>query len=323
MEITTLLERLGGLATRKQLLAQVERATLETALARGSVLRVARGRYVLPTASDGERAAARLKAVAGLRTAAASWGWALKTQPEKPEIIVPRGRKVPAADQQAYAVSWRRLADGDVVGWRTSPIRTLMDCVTTLPFDEALAVADSALRTRRVDAAELFRAADGLPGRGRARALDVAWYASDQPANPFESVIRAVAIQSVPGTRLVPQVRLKVAGRFIRPDLVDRELRLIVEADSHEFHTSREQIDADCWRYDELVLDEWLVLRVSWVQAMFRQEWVASVLNRAVLRQADKLGTRIAEVRARGRGVPLPGTTDDHCSRPQALLARA
>ena len=85
-------------------------------------------------------------------------------------------------------------------------------------------------------------------------------------------MIRAISLD-VPGLRLVPQVRLRVGGRRIRPDLVDRELRLVVEGDSHEFHTSERAIDADCWRYDELVLDDWLVIRVSWVQAMF-QEWV-------------------------------------------------
>lgn len=314
MDLATLLQRLGGVATRKQLQAHVERHVLETAIAQGTVLRAARGRYVLPTASVGKLAAARVDGVAGLRTAAASWGWALKSQPEKPEIIVPRGRKVAAVHQQDCVIRWRRLDDGDVAGWRTSRMRTLLDCMTTLPFDEALAIADSALRDGRVTGVDLFRAADALPGRGRNRALDIAWYASDRPANPFESVVRAIAIERVPGTKLTPQVRLEVAGRVIRPDLVDQQLRLVVEADSHEFHTSREQIDSDCWRYDELVLDDWLVLRVSWVQAMFKQAWVASVLNRAVLHQARKLGTRIAEVRAQGRGVPLPVPTDDHWS---------
>lgn len=315
MDVATLMDRLGGVATRKQLLAHVERPALETAITEGAIVRAARGRYVLPTASVGKRAAAQVQGVAGLRTAAASWGWALKTQPDKPEIIVPRGRTVAAAHQQGCTIRWRRLADGDVAGWRTSRIRTLMDCVTTLPFDEALAVADSALRDGHVVATDLFRAADAVSGRGRDRALNIAWYASDKPANPFESVVRAIAIECVPGTRLTPQVRLKVAGRLIRPDLVDEQLRLVVEADSHEFHTSRQQIDSDCWRYDELVLDDWLVLRVSWVQAMFQRDWVASVLNRAVLKQARKLGTRIAEVRARGRGMTLPVPTDDHWSR--------
>ncbi|WP_347351616.1 hypothetical protein [Intrasporangium sp.] len=315
MEVTTLMHRLGGSATSRQLLARMGRRQVDTAVADGTILRLGRGRYVLPTASEGEQAAARLKGVAGLRTAAASWGWALKSQPDRPEIIVPRGRKVPAAHQQACAVRWRRLEAHDVAGWRTAPIRTVTDCATTFPFDEALAIADSALRAGSVTSWDLSSAADALPGRGRERALDIAWYASDLSAGPFESVVRAISIEHVPGARLVPQVRLTVGGRRIRPDLVDRELRLVVEADSHEFHTSRARIDGDCRRYDELLLDDWLVLRFSWVQAMFEQDWVASVLNRGVYRQARILGTRIAEMRAHGRGRPLPVPTDDRWSR--------
>jgi hypothetical protein len=50
---------------------------------------------------------------------------------------------------------------------------------------------------------------------------------------------------------------------------------------------------------------------------MFKQEWVSSVLNRAVSKQAARLGTRIAEVRAVGRGLPMPGgpTTIGRASR--------
>ena len=101
----------------------------------------------------------------------------------------------------------------------------------------------------------------------------------------------------VPGLRLEPQDAVSVAGRTIHPDLVDRDLRIVVEADSHEFHTKRDQITRDCWRYDELTLDDWLVLRVSWVQAMHRQTWVRSVLSRAVDRQQAKLQTTIAPAR--------------------------
>lgn len=171
-----------------------------------------------------------------------------------------------------------------------------MDCATTLPFDEALAVADSALRESTLIPSDLVVAAVRLPGRGRDAAMEVAWQANARSAGPFESIVRAISI-SVPGLRLVPQVRLRVAGRLIRPDLVDRELRIIVECDSHEFHTTRDAIDNDCWRYDELVLDDWLVVRVSWVQAMFQQPWVEAVLRRAVDRQQARLRTTIALAR--------------------------
>jgi very-short-patch-repair endonuclease len=290
MDIITAMRRSGGVADHGHLKAVAGRAALDQALRAGSIRRVARGRYVLPDVVDSARVEAhRLTAVVGLRSAAASYGWSLKTPPDRPELVVPRGRKVSAGDQALARVRWQRLAACDVDGWRTTPLRTVMDCATTLPFDEALAVADSALRSGLATQADLMRAADSLPGRGRDAALEVAWFASDRPANAFESVIRAISLD-VPGLRLQPQVRLRVAGRRIRPDLVDRELRLVVEGDSHEFHTSERAIDADCWRYDELVLDGWLVIRVSWVQAMFQQDWVVSVLRRAANRQDLTLG---------------------------------
>lgn len=297
MDPVTLMQRLGGVARTADLLAHVERPALDAAVAHGSILRLARGRYVLPTATEAQQAAHRLTAVAALRSAAASYGWPLKCQPERPELFVPRGRKVSVADREACSVRWRRLSLEDRWGWRTAPVRTVLDCATTLPFDEALSIADSALRAGHVTENELFRAADALPGRGRDAALKMVMHASERPANPFESVIRAISVD-VPGLHLRPQVRIKVAGRRIRPDLLDDQLRIIVEGDSHEFHTSRSQIDSDCWRYDELVLDDWLVLRISWVQAMFQQPWVASVMERAVIKQA-RLHRQIMLVKAR------------------------
>jgi very-short-patch-repair endonuclease len=310
-DLFTLMNRLGGVASRAQLKWWFEDGEIAEAVENGEVLRTNRGRYALPTAEAARVAAHRLSAVVGLRSAAASWGWALKDQPPRPEIIVPRGRKVSKDDQAVLDVRWRRVAQTDLDGWRTTPVRTVMDCATTLPLDEALAVADSALRARSVSKWELLRAAEALPGRGRDAAVEVAWHASAKAANPFESVIRAVSL-GVPGLRLEPQAPIRVAGRTIHPDLVDRDLRLVVEADSHEFHTKRDQITHDCWRYDELALDDWLVLRVSWVQAMHQQAWVRSVLERAVDRQQAKLQTTIALARgyrppeSRTKSAPRP-----------------
>jgi hypothetical protein len=300
VEITEVMRRMGGVATHGQLKAAVGRTALDAALLGGSIHRVARGRYVLPTAEAARVAAHRLTAVAGLRSAAASYEWSLKWLPDRPELIVPRGRKVSDGARALARIRWQRLAPGDVAGWRTTPLRTVVDCATTLPFDEALAVADSALRSGLVTPIELSRAARALPGRGRDAAFDVSWFASERPANAFESVIRAISTE-VPGLRLVPQHRIRVAGRRIRPDLVDRELRIVVEGDSYEFHTSREAIDADCWRYDELVLDDWLVIRVSWPQAMFTQTWVRSVLERAAITQDRRLGTDFVRLRGPAR----------------------
>jgi hypothetical protein len=308
MDITEIMRRRGGVATHRELKAAVGRRALDDALLAGRIHRVARGRYVLPTAEAARVAAHRHTAVAGLRSAAASYQWSLKWQPPVPELIVPRGRKVQPDARSSARIRWQRLDPGDVDGWRTTPLRTVLDCAMALPFDEALAVADSALRSGLVTSFELMRAAQALPGRGRDAAFDVAWFASDRPANAFESVIRAISTD-VPGMRLEPQRRIRVAGRRIRPDLVDAELRIVVEGDSHEFHTSPAAIDGDCWRYDELVLDGWLVMRVSWPQAMFKPEWVQSVLARAAVRQDAALGTDYVRIRGCGRRPTTIGRT--------------
>lgn len=103
-------------------------------------------------------------------------------------------------------------------------------------------------------------------------------------ANPFESSLRALTLEAV-GAEFTPQVELRIDGASIRPDLVSEPLRMVIEADSHEFHTQRAQLVRDCWRYDELTLDGWLVLRFSWEHVMRHEEWVRSTVARAVAAQ--------------------------------------
>lgn len=289
-EVVDRLERLGGVATYRQLRAVASAGELRAALEHEAVVRLARGRYALPVCEQGRRAAHELTGVACLTTAAMGWGWKVKHPPRRPAIAVPRGRKVSPVVQARYDVRWRAYRAGDVEGWLTSPLRTVLDCALVLPFDEALVVADSALRSRRVRKLELVTAAERLRGRGRQGAIRVARHANGSAANPFESLVRAVSV-GVPDLRLEPQVPLWVGDRWIRPDLTDRRLRIIAEADSFEFHTTRRQIDHDCWRYNELTLDDWLVLRFSWTHAMNEQPWMQATFERAVERQRAILWT--------------------------------
>lgn len=163
----------------------------------------------------------------------------------------------------------------------TEPLRTVVDCARDLRLKEALAVADSALRHGAVTEADLRSAVHDLPRQGRAAAEVVLRHASGLAANPFESAPRALAIHAV-GPMFEPQVRLTVGKTAMRPDLVCEELRIVLEADSFEFHTSRHRIVKDCHRYNELVLDGWLVLRFSWDHVMSHDAWVISVIERAV-----------------------------------------
>jgi very-short-patch-repair endonuclease len=208
----------------------------------------------------------------------------------------------------------------------------VVDCARHLPFDEALDVADSALRSRPVTAVDLATVAKQVRGPGRPQVLRVLAHASSKAANPFESVLRAIAL-GVPGLDLSPQVGIAVAGsERVTPDLVDVSLGIVVEADSHEFHTGREQLVVDCWRYDELTLAGWDVYRFIFEQVMWRQGWVASVLRRAAAkaratqqpRSSSALSasrTALPGFRCRGDPQPGPAAQGPSCSTRRSAAA--
>jgi predicted transcriptional regulator of viral defense system len=199
------LARLGGVAAANLLVSACGRASVEAAVRSGLVVRVARGRSALPH-TDAALAAAQARAgVVSHLSAARWWGWEIKEQPDAPYVTVPSSRKQRAHYGVGAHVSYRDLPPCDVVGpGVTSKLRTVLDCATVLTFDAALAVADSALRHRDVTAEELVIGAETSPTRGRARRRRVAMAADGRADNPFESVLRAHAIEA--GLDVEPQV---------------------------------------------------------------------------------------------------------------------
>jgi len=241
----------------------------------------ARGRYALPEAHDALRVANAVTGVLSHTSAALHWGWEVKSVPEKPHVTVRRKRRLSAAQQRLIVPHWRDLTEHDVRDGVTSPWHTLEDCLRDLPFDEALAIADSALRTGIVNATALKELAAGIRGNGARRARRVAAEADRRAANPFESVLRAIAL-GVRGLRVTPQLTIDTARLIARPDLVDPVRRLVLEADSHTWHSSRRALRRDCARYNALVLDRWTVLRFTWEQVMFEPDYVRDCLESVV-----------------------------------------
>lgn len=271
------LERLGGVAEARVLLRLTSRPRLRHAVRRGLVVREARGRYALPHADEGRRAAMRLSAVASHLSAAAAHGWELKAAPRRPHVTVPRNRKVAVDRRDGVDVTWADLGPDEVHHGATTAGRTVTDCARVLPFDEALAVADSALRHGRVSRGRLLQLAELVPPRYRPRCRRVASHADGRAANPFESVLRALAIEA--GLPTVPQVVVVAGGHRMRPDLVDAGRRLVLEADSFEFHGSRAALLRDCERYNQLTLHGWTVLRFGWEHVMLRPAYVVACLR--------------------------------------------
>jgi len=270
------LERLGGVADRAALLRLTSRRRLRAAVEDDLIGRPTRDHYVLPTAHRAKQAAADTHGVASHLSAAAHWGWELLKQPDRPHVTVRRGRMVATDLQKKYAVHWAALADDEVDGRFTAPIRTVLDCARNLPFGDALAVADSALR-HGLDADALRAAAAKLRGPGSTHARRVVAAADGRAANAFESALRALAIKA--GMTVEPQVELDTPTGAVWPDLVDRSRRIVIEADSWTWHARHErQHDRDCERCNALVVAGWRVLRFTRDQVMSQPDYVRDTL---------------------------------------------
>lgn len=283
MKAAAALERLGGVASAQAMLRLTNRRQLRRALRQRRIIRVARGRYALPAAADARQAAVRLSGVVCLRSAAAHHGWELKTQPELPEVAINPRRHLPPERRTGVRVAWMNVAEDDVVAGVTTPLKTVLDCARHLPFDEALAIADSALRSGSVTRAEM-EAAD-VRGAGAAAVRRVLAHADGRAANAFESVLRALCIEE--GVDVVPQQAVELTTGTVHPDLVCRVRRFVLEADSWSFHATRKAHKRDCVRYNLLTAHGWRVFRFTWEQVMHEQTYVRWVLR---LITSDRVG---------------------------------
>lgn len=280
MSVVDALERLGGVTTRQTLLRLFDRIEVDRALSDGTLIADGRGRYALPITDDAARCAHAMSGLLSLTSAALHHGWEVKTAPELPHILVPTKRKIPGEKRSRVHLHRGDLHASEIDGIATSKEFTLTQCLRRLPFDEALAVADSALRHGEPPAT-LRRIAAQARGPGAPQVRRVAREADGEAANPFESVLRAIALD-VPGMSVQAQRVVVTARSSARPDLVDEDLNVILEADSFEWHGDRSALRRDARRYNLLVIDGWIVLRFAWEDVMFDQDYVRQVLTAVV-----------------------------------------
>lgn len=268
--------RLGGVATWAELIAELGRAGLRRALDSGSIIRVGRGRYVIGAVSEHRRRAHGLTGVLSHLSAAVHHGWKVKLVPTEAWITVPRTRHV-RGSREGVRLHWADLSAEELSAGVTSPLRTVLDCARALPFDEALAVADSTLRSGRVSKTALRAAAAAARGPGSSMVRRVARHADHRAVNPLESVLRALALEA--GLDLTPQLVVAEPGFFAVADLGDEQLRLVVEADGFEHHGTRAGLRADCARHTGYALHGWTSLRFSYEDAMYASDWVVWVFR--------------------------------------------
>jgi hypothetical protein len=275
MDPVELLRRSGGIAGPVLIRACGRRPVREASSA-GLIVRVGRGRYALPAVADSLGVAHGVSGVLSHLSAARFWGWEVATPLSGVEVVVPRDRRI--RRPSTATIRRRDLRPGDVSEpGVTSPLRTVLDVASDHPFVDALAVADSALRSRSITADELVAAALASPGRGHARRCTVAVAADSRADNQFESALRALAIEA--RLDVEPQLWLHTGDRWVRPDLLDERRGLALEAESFTWHGRRTQLMRDCRKYNDLTLLGLTVVRFAWEHVMLERAYTRSVLR--------------------------------------------
>lgn len=286
MSVVEAMLLLGGVGTRAQLLRLSPRADVDRAVETGDIVVLAHGRYALPAADEALSAAHRLTGVGSHLSAALHWGWPVKVTPDRPHVTIPRSRKLTLEQRRGVAIHRADLTTDEIVDGFTSRDRTLLDCSRTFEFGEGLAVADSALR-EGYSPSRLRALARDARGPGARKIRRVAREARAEAANPFESGLRGIAL-AIDGLHVRPQVPIWASEYLGRPDLVDEDLRIVLEADSFGWHGDRGALRHDARRYNMFVVNGWLVLRFSWEDVMFDPDYVRTVLEAVVIERTQR-----------------------------------
>src|SRR5919112_2276666 len=115
MELVGHVITLGGACTRAVLVERCGRAAVDRALRDGTLVRVARGRYALPSASTAVQAAAAVGGgVLSMRSAAQHHGWGQKRVPDLPDVTFPRTRHLSRSARRLVVPHWSDIAPEDI-----------------------------------------------------------------------------------------------------------------------------------------------------------------------------------------------------------------
>ncbi|MCW2706872.1 MAG: hypothetical protein JWM22_714 [Frankiales bacterium] len=219
------------------------------------------------------------RAVLGGRSAALAWGWDLLVEPEKVEVVVPPGGTTERADVEFTQLVWQSRVPLPVRQLDPLPVLsatdTVLHCAITLPMREAVAIADSAMRSSTITHKQLtaaVRAHHAKPGYRRMR--KVLLWSDPKCGSVLESAFRVLVLEAGLAR---PNSQYRIGGA--RVDFCWVVLRIVVEVDGRRFHDPEDSRNKDRKRDHMLVSTSWRLLRFTWQEIVHDPGYVLGILN--------------------------------------------
>ena len=166
----------------------------------------------------------------------------------------------------------------------TTVARTLQDCARTMPFREAVVLADSIMRRGLMEPHEVIEALLNLTGYGGSSGRTLAQAVDASSESAGESLTRCLLMEH----RLplpVTQYPISCEGRNYRVDFTWPEARVILEFDGEQKyvdHPGRDRYEAT--RDRALTRAGWTVVHLTWADIFQKEREVITHLRKLLLR---------------------------------------
>ncbi|SEH76299.1 Protein of unknown function [Mycolicibacterium rutilum] len=266
-ELRAVLAAQGGVATSAQILSHLSRRGLQRLLRTRELVKIFPNIYSAGEADPWTRLRGLdlrcgEPVAACLGTAAAMFGFDTEDVTDL-HVLNPQGCLL--RDQPGLTVHRRDGAPLTVENGRllTTPAWTAVEVARALRRPRALATLDAALRSLTCDRAELRAAALAQAGRrGIVTVRELIELARSEAESPMESEARLVMVD---GGLPEPELQYKIFdrdGRLWRVDFAWPDLRVVVEYDGFDWHSSPEDLRRDRQKRAALEEIDWRVMSI-------------------------------------------------------------
>jgi very-short-patch-repair endonuclease len=173
----------------------------------------------------------------------------------------------------------------------TTPLRTLLDLGAVVHQDRLVDALDSAERDGLVDREDLRSTLAIVRRQGRNGIGPLAALLEDRRGNQPRSVLERKMLRLLERYRLprpLCQYRvLRPDGRLADLDFAYPKDRIGIEVDGHLGHATRRQRRNDYRRSNQVVLDDWRMLRFDYTDVTRRADYVAETVRAALEASRD------------------------------------